>query len=89
MRTLSSMPLLMNGSMVGSPDDARYVELSKQALDIYPRDMPEIMMLEELDVIVINNTYWTGWASTEDPNVAPYPPWEAWNVIVHTLQPTE
>ena len=51
--------------------------------------MPEIMMLEELDVIVINNAYWTGWASTEDPNVAPYPPWEAWNVIVHTLQPTE
>ena len=75
--------------MVGSPDDTRYVELSKQALDIYHRDMPEIRMLEELDVIVINNTYWTGWASTEDPYVAPYPPWEAWNVIVHTLQPTE
>jgi len=75
--------------MVGSPDDARYVELSTMALDIYLRDMPESMMLEELHVVVMNNTYWTGWSSTEDPYVAPYPSWEAWNVIVHTIQPME
>jgi peptide/nickel transport system substrate-binding protein len=75
--------------MVGSPDNARYVELSRQALDIYLRDMPEIMTLEELHVIVQNHTYWTGWPSKDDPYVAPYPPWEAWNLIVHNLQPTE
>jgi peptide/nickel transport system substrate-binding protein len=76
-------------SMVGSPDNARYVELANQALDIYLRDMPELMLLEELHVVVFNETYWTGWPNETDPYVAPYPPWEAWNLIVHTIQPVE
>ena len=74
---------------IGFTLDARYVELSRMALDIYLRDMPEVMMLEELHVIVQNNTYWTGWPSKDDPYVAPYPPWEAWNLIIHNLQPTQ
>jgi len=76
-------------SMPGSPDNARYVELANQALDIYLRDMPEIMLLEELHVVVFNETYWTGWPGGEDPYAAPYPPWEAWNLIVHNIQPVQ
>lgn len=75
--------------MIGSTHDARYVELSRMALDIYLRDMPEVMMLEELHVIVQNDTYWSGWPSKDDPYVAPYPPWEAWNLIVYSLQPAQ
>jgi peptide/nickel transport system substrate-binding protein len=76
-------------SMPGSLDNPRYVELANQAADIYLRDMPELMLLEELHVVVFNETYWTGWPNVDDPYVAPYPPWEAWNLIVHTIQPVE
>ena len=29
------------------------------------------------------------WADEKDPYVAPYPCWEAWNLIVHKIQPTQ
>jgi peptide/nickel transport system substrate-binding protein len=74
-------------SMPGSLDNPRYVELVNQAVDIYLRDMPELMLLEELHVVVFNETYWTGWPGEEDPYVAPYPCWEAWNLIVHNIKP--
>ncbi|MCB0104275.1 MAG: ABC transporter substrate-binding protein [Caldilineaceae bacterium] len=76
-------------AMPGSLDNARYVELTNQAVDIYLNDMPELMLLEELHVVVFNETYWTNWPGDEDPYAAPYPPWEAWNVIVHTIQPAQ
>jgi peptide/nickel transport system substrate-binding protein len=75
--------------MVGSPDNERYMQLAEKALDIYLNDMPEIMLLEELHVVIFNNTYWTGWPSADNPYVAPYPPWEAWRVIIHTIKPTQ
>ena len=49
-------------------------------------DLPQIDMLEELHVVTFNNTYWTGWPSAADPYVAPYTPWEAFNVVVHHLK---
>lgn len=73
----------------GTPDNQKYMDLAEKALDIYLRDMPEIMLLEELHVVVFNHTYWTGWPSAKDPYVAPYPPWEAWNVIVHRIKPRQ
>jgi peptide/nickel transport system substrate-binding protein len=76
-------------SIPGSVDDARYLELTAQAVDIYLRDMPEIMLLEELHVVAFNETYWTGWPNADDPYVAPYPCWEAWNLVVHTIQPVQ
>jgi peptide/nickel transport system substrate-binding protein len=51
--------------------------------------MPEIMLLEELHVVVFNETYWTNWPGQEDPYVAPYPCWEAWNLVVHEIQPVQ
>lgn len=76
-------------AMVGSPDNQRYMELAEKALEIYLQDMPELMLLEELHVVVFNHTYWKGWPSSNEPYVAPYPPWEAWNLIVHRIQPTQ
>ena len=73
----------------GSPDDKQYMDLATQALDIYLRDMPEIMLLEELWVTTFNNTYWTGWPNAKDPYVAPYPCWEAWNMVIHKVQPAQ
>ncbi len=75
--------------MVGAPDNAKYMEDAAQALDIYLRDMPEIMLLEELHAVTFNNTYWKNWPSEKDPYAAPYPPWEAWYLIVNRIQPAQ
>jgi peptide/nickel transport system substrate-binding protein len=75
--------------MVGSPDNAQYMDDAAQALDIYLRDMPEIMILEELHVVTFNNTYWKGWPDEKDPYVAPYPCWEAWFMVVDKIQPVQ
>jgi peptide/nickel transport system substrate-binding protein len=76
-------------AMPGSPDNAKYMDDAAKALDIYLRDMPEIMLLEELHVVTFNNTYWKNWPSEKDPYAAPYPPWEAWYLIVNRIQPTQ
>jgi peptide/nickel transport system substrate-binding protein len=73
----------------GKPDDPKYMDLATRALDIYLSEMPEIMLTEELHVVTFNHTYWTGWPSAEDPYVAPYPPWEAWRLIIHRIQPVK
>lgn len=73
----------------GKPDDPKYVDLAAKALDIYLGEMPEIMLAEELHVVIFNETYWKGWPSADDPYVAPYPPWEAWRLIVHKVQPVQ
>jgi len=70
----------------GATDNKEYVSLANKALDIYLRDMPELMLLEELHVVQFNDTYWTGWPGKSDPYAAPYPCWEAWNLIVHNLK---
>jgi peptide/nickel transport system substrate-binding protein len=76
-------------SMPGAVDNARYVELTEKAIDIYLRDMPEIMLLEELHVVTFNETYWTNWPGAENPYAAPYPCWEAWNLVVHEIKPAQ
>lgn len=74
--------------MLHSPDDPRYVELARGAMDLFLRDMPVIHIAEELHVIVHNTHYWTGWPGVEDPYVAPYPPWNGWYLITLNLEPT-
>jgi peptide/nickel transport system substrate-binding protein len=65
-----------------------YMQDAVAALDIALRDMPVIHLIEEFHVVTFNGTYWSGWPSAEDPYVAPYTPWEAFNLVIHNLQPT-
>ena len=46
-----------------------------QALEFFLKDVIEITLAEERHVITFNNRYWTGWANTSDPYVAPYSLW--------------
>lgn len=69
--------------------ESDYMKDAVAALDMILNDMPEINMLEELHVITFNNTYWTGWPSAEDPYVAPYPPFDSFNLIIHNLKPAQ
>lgn len=76
-------------TMVPSPDDPAYVDLVRQALDIYFRDLPDISIGYENQAFTFNTTYWTGYPSAENPYTHPVPPWEGFNLIIHTLQPTQ
>lgn len=68
--------------------NSAYMQDAVAALDIALRDLPQIDLLEEFHVVTFNNTYWTGWPSAENPYVAPYTPWEAFNLVIHNLEPT-
>ena len=76
-------------AMLHSPDDPRYVELARGAMELFLRDMPVIHIAEELHVIVHNTYYWAGWPGVEDPYVAPYPPWNGWYLITLNLEATQ
>ena len=65
-----------------------YMKNAAAALDIAMRDLPQIDMLEELHVVTFNDSYWTGWPTAADSYVAPYTPWEAFNVVIHHLKPS-
>ncbi|MEX0762651.1 MAG: ABC transporter substrate-binding protein [Dehalococcoidia bacterium] len=71
-----------------SVDDADYMNLVRQAMEIYLEDMPEITFAEEFHIVMFNEHYWTGWPREDDPYIAPYIPWEGFNMVIHRLQKT-
>jgi peptide/nickel transport system substrate-binding protein len=78
----------MDAVPASTDPNSDYMKNAVAALDIALRDLPQIDMLEEYHVVTFNNTYWTGWPSAADPYVAPYTPWEAFNVVIHKLKAT-
>jgi len=78
----------MDAVPASTDPNSDYMKNAVAALDIALRDLPQIDLLEELQVTVFNNTYWTGWPSAADPYIAPYTPWEGFNIIKHHLKPT-
>jgi peptide/nickel transport system substrate-binding protein len=76
-------------AMVPSPDDQKYMTLVKQATDIYLRDLPDLTLALELQILPMNTTYWTGYPSSKDPYIAPYIPWEGFNQVILKLKPTQ
>jgi peptide/nickel transport system substrate-binding protein len=71
------------------PTDSQYVEWATTALDIYLRDMPTIILTEELHVITMNEEYWTGWPNENTPYIAPYPCWNDFTLAIFEIQPTQ
>lgn len=78
----------MDAVLADTDPDSAYMKDAVAALDIALRDLPQIDLLEEFHVVTFNNTYWTGWPNAENPYVAPYTPWEAFNLVIHNLEPT-
>jgi peptide/nickel transport system substrate-binding protein len=75
-------------AMTPSPDDPKYVDLFRQAVKIFLRDMPEIVLTEERWVWTYNTKCWTGWPSAEDPYIAPYDVWGGFMLAVVNLKPS-
>ena len=72
-----------------SPNDPQYVEWVTTAVDTYLRDMPTIVLAEELHVITMNETYWTGYPTSEDPYIAPYPCWNDFTLVPFRITPVQ
>jgi peptide/nickel transport system substrate-binding protein len=75
-------------AMQPSPDDPEYVELFRQAAEIWLRDLPEIVLAEERHVWTYNTRCWKGWPSSDDPYIAPYDLWGAFMLTMLKLEPT-
>ena len=75
-------------AMAPSPDDPKYTDLFREAVKIWLRDLPEIVISEERHVWTYNTRCWTGWPSAKDPYIAPYDVWGAFMLAVVRLQPT-
>jgi peptide/nickel transport system substrate-binding protein len=72
-----------------NPNNPEYVDWVETAVDTYLRDMPTIVLTEELHVITMNEEYWTGWPNENDPYIAPYPCWNDFTLAVYHVQPTQ
>lgn len=70
-----------------SASDASYMELVRAATTIILRDLPQLTLAEEMHAVTVNTTHWTGFPTAADPYVAPYLPWEGYNLIIHRLKP--
>jgi peptide/nickel transport system substrate-binding protein len=79
----------MSAAPADRDPNSPYMKDAAAALDIALRDLPQIDMLEELHVVTFNDSYWTGWPTAADPYVAPYTPWEAFNLVIHHLKPAQ
>ncbi len=69
-------------------NNPEYVEWVETALDVYLREMPTLIIAEELHVITMNDSYWTGWPTAEDPYIAPYPCWSDFTLAIYRIKPT-
>ncbi|UFN48835.1 ABC transporter substrate-binding protein [Roseomonas sp. OT10] len=69
------------------PQDAEYQALVRDATRIVLRDMPQVVLTEEMYPVTFNTTYWTGWPSAADPYVAPFAAWDGFALVVHRLRP--
>ena len=79
----------MEGMVADTAQDSKYMDLAVAAVDIYLRDMPEIMMTEEYHVISYDTKYWSGMPNAANPYVAPYHCcWSGTNMLLFNMQAT-
>ena len=68
---------------------SEYMGWVERLTELYLQEMPEIILTEELHPITYNEHYWTGYATAEDPYVAPYYCcWSASYLYLFHLKPT-
>jgi peptide/nickel transport system substrate-binding protein len=69
-----------------SPTDPDYMALVSAATAIVLRDVPQVSLTEEMHVLTMNTTYWTGWPTAADPYAAPFPAWDGFALVIHRLK---
>ena len=69
-----------------SPTDPEYMALVKAATTIVMRDAPQVSLTEEMHVLTMNTTVWTGWPSAADAYVSPFPAWDGYALVIQHLK---
>ena len=69
--------------------DSEYMDWSVRLTELYLENLPEIILTDEYHTMTYNEHYWTGYATKEDPYVAPfYCCWDAGYLYLFHLKPT-
>jgi peptide/nickel transport system substrate-binding protein len=66
----------------------QYADLTRQAVEIYLRDLPQIDLSDEMWILTFNSSYWKGWTSVKNPYTNPYMPWAGWALQLWEIEPT-
>jgi len=69
-----------------SPQDPEYMKLVKDATRIVLTELPQLTLAEEVQVVVFNSSYWTGYPSAQAPYIAAPLPWEGFNQVLMRLK---
>ena len=68
-------------------DDPRGVELGKDYIKLAVREMPTIPLMSYNVFTVMDETYWTGYPSADDPYTDPVPNWANTKYMFVKLRP--
>ncbi len=72
-----------------APDDPKLVELFRQAMAIWLREMPSVPLLQWYHRIPHNETYWTHWPSATDPYINSAYWHRTWLLVLLGLEPAQ
>ena len=72
-----------------APDDSRLVELFRQAMDIWLRELPSIPLIQWYHRIPHNETYWKNWPSAKNPYINSAYWHRVWLLVLLNLEPTQ
>jgi peptide/nickel transport system substrate-binding protein len=72
-----------------APDDPRLVELFRQAMEIWLRELPSIPLVQWYHRIPHNETYWKNWPSAENPYINSAYWHRVWLLVLLNLEPTQ
>jgi peptide/nickel transport system substrate-binding protein len=68
-------------------DDPRGIELGKDYIKLVTREMPTIPLMSYNVFTVMDDTYWTGWPSADNPYTNPVPNWGNSRYMLVKLKP--
>jgi peptide/nickel transport system substrate-binding protein len=69
-------------------DDPRGIELGKEYVKLITREMPIIPLMSYNVFTVMDETYWKGWPTAENPYANPVPNWANSRYMLVRLKPT-
>ena len=72
-----------------APDDPRLVELFRQAMEIWLRELPSIPLVQWYHRIPHNETYWKNWPSAKNPYINSAYWHRVWLLVLLNLEPTQ
>ena len=65
------------------PDDERNIELFREAVEIFFRDLPVVPTIQAPALVPFNERYWTGWPNAENPWNMPVSWWATFNLVIN------